>query len=78
MYLPEILKATRENNIPIEERTSLLTKFIAFLMKIGYGFIYQEQLIKIPAFNSSPVAIYLGAISLPLNNYIADAISGFH
>jgi len=49
-YLPEILIATKHNNIPMADRMEILIKLVGFLIKIGYAFAFQEQFMKIPGF----------------------------
>lgn len=41
-YMPEILKATKVNNIPAEDRLWILQKLVGSLVKLVYAFAYQE------------------------------------
>lgn len=41
-YLPEIIKATKNNSIPFKERVHLLYKLVGVIIKLIFAFAFQE------------------------------------
>ena len=75
-YLPEILKATKHNTMPIKARVSIAVKTVGVLVKIIYAFLFQEQFLNVPGFQT-PLAIQIGAVLVPWATALADNLTGF-
>lgn len=75
-YLPEIVRATRGNRIPIKYRLDLWVKLVGVLIKLVYAFAFQEQYLPIPGFQTHPL-IYAGGFMIPTVFAIADTFTGF-
>lgn len=52
VYLPELKKAMVHINLPFFYRISILSKYIGVLLKIGWSFLFEEDLIKSPYFKN--------------------------
>ena len=76
-YLPELKDQVSDIHVPAHEGASILRKFVAMLMKLGWAFIWQEKFITIftPLYSQTPLRI--GAILTPFWNHLSDTLSGF-
>jgi len=75
-YLPEIVNATKGNEIPLKERLDLVVILIGVCTKLVFAFSYQEQFLPVPGFQTHPI-IYLGGFVVPMVNGFADSLTGF-
>jgi len=71
---PKLRELLQGVQISIGDQLQLFTNFLAFLIKIGYAFFWQEQSLQGP-WLSSPVANQIGGLIMPFVNTIADGLS---
>ena len=78
-YLPILFDATKDVQIPILDRIDLISKGIGVIIKVVYGFLYQEQFLPkwINSFFDSSLLNTWGGNHISDMNSLADWFTGF-